>query len=118
EAGQGMPINVVAGAALTVDAAHQTVKVDGPSGSPNFGGNIVCGGCTLDASATGTNLNGGNVLLAAYSNPGNGNVDFSATGSTIRTGKEEMSGKAGNLTIIAPGAVTLGAVNMTTTRDR
>jgi hypothetical protein len=117
--GQGHDITLVAGASITSTgtqfpgASNATVTINQTGAG---GGNIdltgAATGFTISSGSTGTNQNGANVLLAAFSNGAKGGNILLNADSTIDA--SSTSGNGGNITVIAGAAtgtsITLGAV--------
>ena len=120
--GTGFNINIVAGANLVLslpappsplDTDGQFVQVTGPSVT---GGNITCTTCTIDSGSTASQANGAKILLAAFHNPAPGQETVNGAitiGGTIDS--SATSGKAGDVTVIAPNHITLTTVTMNAT---
>ena len=112
-AGTGNQLTIIAGASFTPNngpaQATSPIKVTGGSAS---GGNITCEGCTIDSSSPGSAA-GGAILLAAYkgATANSGTISLNSSSSQLATIKSSSgSGKAGNITIIAPGGITVGTI--------
>src|SRR4030095_9134368 len=97
---------------------NDIVKISGPSVD---GGSILCNGCLIDTHSDHPTQprNGGNILLAAYrgqTGASGGNITLTGTnGGTVRsdgTNDGDNDAQAGNITIIAPGDITIGDVSI------
>lgn len=87
------------------------ITVSAPNPTTDPGGSINCTGCTISSASGFFNTpipkdnNAGNILLAAYAGTaGGGNISL---GSSTLNAASEFAAKGGNVTIIAPGNISL-----------
>lgn len=109
--GQGLQMNLVAGAAFKDPALKLPVEVVGPSST---GGDIFLLNSTLDSSSTGTaSLSGGRIFLTAFRNvagTNGGSIDLN--GSSLLTNASATGAKAGDVIIYAPRDIKLNNISM------
>ncbi len=114
------PVTIIAGANVSGAGTDVTTTIPGTQATANVtvngpspaGGNVVLsGGFTINTAGTGATLSGGNVTIAAFQNGAIKDGDISIAKSTINAASGGGGGVSGNITIVAPGIITLGQIS-------